>query len=279
VLPGLGGVDAVVSDPPYAEVNRPYGRLTEAEWHNLMHAVVDGVRARLAPTGSAVFILQANSERIGKMRLWLWEFMVWVGKTWGIVQDAYWWNHGSVPTEHCMPGRGLMRPSVKACVWAGNSDCYRNQDEILWEPSHATVAARAEERALDYRPSGTRMRHQRCCMASVDRGGVTPFNLLPIANANSHSSGGAYGHGAATPLPLCDWWTRYIAPPAGLILDPFAGSGTTGVAALQTGRRFIGVEIDPDYCQIAAARLRAADEATPTIAPPAPPGTTQLRLF
>jgi site-specific DNA-methyltransferase (adenine-specific) len=48
------------------------------------------------------------------------------------------------------------------------------------------------------------------------------------------------------------------APPESIILDPFAGSATTGVAALETGRRFIGVEIDPGYFAIAAARLDAA---------------------
>jgi DNA modification methylase len=41
-----------------------------------------------------------------------------------------------------------------------------------------------------------------------------------------------------------------------LILDPFMGSGTTGVAAVQTGRRFIGVEIDPDYYAIAKRRIQ-----------------------
>jgi len=44
----------------------------------------------------------------------------------------------------------------------------------------------------------------------------------------------------------------------GLILDPFLGSGTTGVAAANTGRRFIGIERDPDYFTIAQARIRTA---------------------
>ena len=43
------------------------------------------------------------------------------------------------------------------------------------------------------------------------------------------------------------------------VLDPFDGSGTTGVACIQTGRRFIGIEIDPGYCKIAAKRLREAE--------------------
>jgi site-specific DNA-methyltransferase (adenine-specific) len=48
-------------------------------------------------------------------------------------------------------------------------------------------------------------------------------------------------------------------PPDGLILDPFAGSGSTGVAALLSGRRFIGIEREASYVAIATERLQEAD--------------------
>lgn len=47
-------------------------------------------------------------------------------------------------------------------------------------------------------------------------------------------------------------------PPRGLVLDPFAGSGTTGVAALAEGRRFVGIEMSRDYCDVMAGRLAHA---------------------
>ncbi len=43
----------------------------------------------------------------------------------------------------------------------------------------------------------------------------------------------------------------------GIILDPFLGSGTTAIAAIRTGRRFIGIEISPEYCKIAQKRVDA----------------------
>jgi len=46
-----------------------------------------------------------------------------------------------------------------------------------------------------------------------------------------------------------------IVPPDGVILDPFAGSGTTCVAAAMEGRRFIGIEMEPAYAEIAQRRL------------------------
>ncbi|MFJ3791493.1 DNA-methyltransferase [Kitasatospora sp. NPDC090091] len=48
-----------------------------------------------------------------------------------------------------------------------------------------------------------------------------------------------------------------ICPEGGVVLDPFAGSGATGVAALREGRRFVGVELSPHYAEIADQRLRA----------------------
>lgn len=49
-----------------------------------------------------------------------------------------------------------------------------------------------------------------------------------------------------------------ICPPGGTVLDPFAGSGTTGVAALREGRQFIGIELSEHYADITEARLRNA---------------------
>ena len=46
-------------------------------------------------------------------------------------------------------------------------------------------------------------------------------------------------------------------PTGGIILDPFAGSGTTCMAAKKTGRDFIGIEREADYCAIARARIKA----------------------
>ena len=48
---------------------------------------------------------------------------------------------------------------------------------------------------------------------------------------------------------------RLITPPGGVILDPFMGSGTTGIAALREGFEFIGIERELEYCTIAKARI------------------------
>lgn len=68
------------------------------------------------------------------------------------------------------------------------------------------------------------------------------------------------GHPTAKPEALMEALVRDFTDPGDLILDPFAGSGTTGVAAIRLGRRFIGWEKDPKYHAIALKRLKAARE-------------------
>ena len=258
VLPTLPAesVDSVVTDPPYPEIGRPYGRMTEADWRTMMHAVVKEVRRVLKPTGSAVFILQPNSKRLGQMRGWLWEFQAWLCKEWGVVQDAYWWNTAAIPSGGCQRQNGLMRPSVKSCVWCGPATCYRNQDAVLWSESDRNKALRAAARCgRRERPSGHDVDDKRISESAAARGGVTPFNLIPCPNTNSVSSGGARGHPAATPLALCEWWVKYLTPPNGTVLDPFAGRRTPGEAALKHGHHFVGIERDEGYAAIAKDRL------------------------
>jgi DNA modification methylase len=248
-------VDAVITDPPYPEISRPYGRLTEAEWWDLMRAVVKQTRRVLKPTGSAVFILQANQEYVGRTRPWLWEFMAWIARDWNMVQDVWWWNPAAMPTVHTGYDNGLMRPSVKACVWAGAPTCYRNQSEVRWTAAEASMADKREDRALRTGPSGS---HARFSTSNARaRGGepVVPFNLIPISNTNSASSGGALGHGAATPDDLCEWWVRYLTHPGQLVMDPFCGSGSIPQAADRLGRDAIGIEKDAASVEMARARL------------------------
>ena len=65
-------------------------------------------------------------------------------------------------------------------------------------------------------------------------------------------------HPTQKPITLMRWIIENYTKPNDLIIDPFMGSGTTGVACAQTGRRFVGIELDPDYFKIAEKRIANA---------------------
>ena len=64
-----------------------------------------------------------------------------------------------------------------------------------------------------------------------------------------------FGHPSPKPECLMFWLVNELSEKGHTILDPFMGSGTTGVACVKTGRRFIGIEIDEGYCEIARKRI------------------------
>jgi site-specific DNA-methyltransferase (adenine-specific) len=63
-------------------------------------------------------------------------------------------------------------------------------------------------------------------------------------------------HPTVKPIELMRWLVRLLTPPGGLVLDPFAGSGSTGAAAVLEGARFLGIERERDYVPIARARVK-----------------------
>lgn len=252
-----GTADLCLFDPPYPNIKRPYGTLTEDEWHDLMKAVLQECKRILKPHGSVVAIIQPNYETIGRMRLWPWKFASWAAEMWsewGLVEDVYSFAPNALPSAGTERQHGLLRKSIKWCVWLGPADCYRNQDAVLAEASEYTVARqnRTDDRSANY-PGGFFISRASFRRTMEERGGVTPHNLLvfPTATPVDHQ-----GHPAVTPYRLAEWWCRYLLPPDGVLIDPFCGSGTTLLAALNCGAtRVIGIDKDAAYLERARERL------------------------
>ncbi len=83
-----------------------------------------------------------------------------------------------------------------------------------------------------------------------------PTRTFRMSRVEAHSNGKR--HPTEKPVELMKYCIELISSPGDTIFDPFMGSGTTGVAAVQTGRNFIGCELDPDYFAIAERRIKNA---------------------
>jgi len=75
-------------------------------------------------------------------------------------------------------------------------------------------------------------------------------------------------HPTGKPLPLLTKWVEQFTDSGETILDPFMGSGTTGVAAMQLGRKFVGIELEPKYFDIACERIESAQRQQSLFEPP-----------
>ena len=84
-----------------------------------------------------------------------------------------------------------------------------------------------------------------------------PVDSLKL-HAIQHAYPKGFPHPSPKPIALMEWLVKNGCPEGGDVLDPFMGSGTTGVACVNTGRSFIGIERDPGYFAIAGQRIAAA---------------------
>jgi len=88
------------------------------------------------------------------------------------------------------------------------------------------------------------------------------LDLFPGAQPETPAATGNY-HPTVKPLKLMRWLIRLALPTGGLVLDPFCGSGSTGCAAVLEDRQFIGFEREPDYVEIAQARITHSEQLDP----------------
>ncbi len=84
----------------------------------------------------------------------------------------------------------------------------------------------------------------------VDREKVYPTNVIHMATECSNRN-----HSAAFPEDLPAWFIKLFTQPDDIVLDPFIGSGTTAVAAKKLKRNFVGIDVDPAYCELATKRI------------------------
>jgi len=209
VLPTLGKVDAVVTDPPYGIDYDP------AQYQNVGALFTDRIAGDNAPFDPAHLLT--------------------------IASDVILW--GANNFAEYLPRGGWLCWDKRTCESA---------DRMLGSPF---------ELAWINNPA-------RYKMARIQHGGVV----------NADGVGIRRQHPTQKPIALMTWCLSLV-PNAGVILDPYAGSGTTGVACAHEGRRFIGIEREPAYFDIACKRIADA-YAQPRLFAPSPPAKpVQPTLF
>lgn len=148
-----------------------------------------------------------------------------------------------------------------------------NKHEDLAVFSRGTCANRSDRRML-YNPQGLIAFGKivsgiKSCAADASAGGhrfgrpshqaerIQEFTNYPTSVLSVSNEGNTV-HPTQKPVALMDYLIRTYTNPGDLVLDNCMGSGTTGVAAIQSGRQFIGIERDPGYFNIAFGRIGAA---------------------
>ena len=85
--------------------------------------------------------------------------------------------------------------------------------------------------------------------------------MAKVADDTQYASAGN-NHPTVKPVDLMKYLVKLVTPKGGVVLDPFNGSGSTGMACVELGMEYVGCELDPNYVEIANKRISAWYERT-----------------
>lgn len=226
ILPALGRFDCAVTDPPYGETSLPWDR-----WP-------DGWPALAAAHTSSMWCF-------GSLRMFLArrdEFAEW-----RLSQDVIWEKHN---------GSGFATDRFKRV-----HECAAHWYRGGWsQVFHAVPTVPRTGPAKSVR-TRTAVPHTGAISGgSYDDDGTRLMRTV----VRARSMHGDALHPTEKPVGILDPLIRYACPPGGLVIDPFAGSGSTLDAARQSGRRAIGIEAHEPYAEKAARRLEQLTLGAPS---------------
>jgi DNA modification methylase len=280
-------VDAVITDPPYglgihgeawdgADIRRAAGvegRSTSEAPERWTQAWATEARRVLKPGGHLLAFgaprtfhrLVAGSEDAGL----------------DVRDQLLWMFAKGMPKSRRLPqGQGTaLKPAYEPILLARRPFGGRTTDNVEAFGTGALNIEAARVGAAKYWPANVAVSHSSDCpVGQVDGESTGPSRLFfcPKATASEREAGceqfpigsvqlytGKHRpprlvrnlHPTIKPLALMRWLVRMAVPEGGVVLDPFAGSGSTGVAAVLEDRRFLGIEREGNYVDIACARL------------------------
>jgi site-specific DNA-methyltransferase (adenine-specific) len=244
-------LDLVVTSPPYDRQGKYRdGERYQREWYEgtFLEITAEILRA-LQPRGS--FVLNYRSKRQGSERGTLqYELVFWLRDQGFLFCEDFVWGKPSPP-----PGRfnRFVKDAVEYCFQFAKSDDWQFYPDNCLSPARWDARDRERRRRLPQNyvrvnePSG-HGRHR--VNAGPDL--VRPSTLLafePEFGPNPSA------HPARFPLALPAFFVNLLTMPGQLVFDPFAGTGTTAVAAEQLGRRWLVTEVDRHYAAVLPRRL------------------------
>ena len=235
-----GSVDLIVTSPPYADRRaHDYGGPPPEEYVDWFMWRADEFKRVLADTGSlAVNIKEGTHGR--ELSTYVCELVMAMKKSgWLWIEEFVW--HKSNPPTHAGEGK-LKNAFERIHHFAKTFDYKWNRDAVRVGKSEKQKSADRTKVKKGRKKSGTNSSFHTGAGEKLIKDHIYPSNVL-----YGHVETRNRAHSAVFPYWLPHWFIRLLSDEGDVVLDPFAGSGTTGLAALDLGRKFVGVEAKAEY--------------------------------
>jgi len=239
-------VDLIVTSPPYADSRKStYGGIHPDDYVEWFLPVAAELKRVLKPQGS--FVLNIKEKVVDCERhTYVLELILALKRQGWLWTEEYIWHK-----KNCAPGKwsNRFRDAWERCLQFNKQKKFNMyQDEVM-----IPVGDWAKSRLKKLNGNDVvRFNSQvgsgfgKNVANWVGREKAYPTNVLHLATECGNKN-----HSAAFPKELPSWFIKLFSQEGDTVLDPFAGSGTTCVAAAELNRRFIGIELKEEYQQIA----------------------------
>jgi DNA modification methylase len=270
LLPNVrsGSVNLVLTSPPFALTRKKeYGNKSAGEYVEWFLGFVPEFSRVLRDDGSLVIDFGGAYLPGAPVRsIYQFEVLVRMCREHGyhLAQEFFHYNPARLPgpAEWVNVRRIRVKDSVNVVWWLSKGEYPKaNNSSVLREYSQSMEHLLRNGYKPKLRPSG----HDISGRFAKRNGGAIPSNLLEIANTESNSeylrrckAAGLKPHPARFPTAFATFFVRFLTEETDVILDPFAGSNTTGAAAESLGRRWVAFEMRQDYLD--GSRYRFSDE-------------------
>lgn len=281
-----GSVQLVFTSPPYAlHFKKEYGNVDQQDYVAWFLEFAATFRRVLKDDGSLVIDIGGSWQPGQPTRsLCHFELLCALVKDAGfhLAQEFYWYNPAKLPApaEWVNVRKIRVKDSVE-CLWWLSKTPWPKADnrKVLQEYSPDMLRLLKKGYRAKERPSGHKITAK-----FTDNGGSIPGNLITAGNNDSNGrylelckARGIKPHPARFPIQLPQFFIRYLTDPGDLVVDPFAGSNTTGEACEGEKRRWIACEIEKKYLDGSKLRFVPSSESAVGGRDPAQP--RQGRLF
>jgi site-specific DNA-methyltransferase (cytosine-N4-specific) len=265
-------IDLVVTSPPYAlHFKKEYGNACQKEYVNWFLPFASQIKRVIKRSGSFVLNLGGAWQPGHPIRS-LYHYRTLLALTdeigFDLAQEFFWYNPAKMPApaEWVNVRRIRVKDSVEYVFWLVKDPMAHADNRRVLQP-YSDDMKRLIKRGVQktIRPSG----HVINGTFASDQGGSIPSNLIQCGNNESNSAYitnskrfGNKVHPARFPAELPRFFIEFLTNPGDCVLDPFAGSNTTGFVAENLKRKWIGVELRSDYAEESKLRFECPREET-----------------